>query len=307
MPLALRSLAIVTPAWLTADLEHLYAIKPPLPLSLMLPMSEVMMAILDPSRMCGTTALATRTGPTTFTSNASLRVSRSRPSKVCASVCSSQVCPGFEPIAPALFTRTSTVTPSSAARRTSAHASSVTSTPGTIFATPTASSSGFERRHVAYTASPRATSCLHSSSPMPELAPVTKTVGMRNARRGRRDRARGRRMNRRRARAPSRPSSPVAGWALMPSPARPLAHASPSPPSHAPLASPASPMLPAHRLLWPRAQSSPSVLASLAQQFKIVKITKTIKNPWGMSLINEKKLTSELAKEILLNYLDCPC
>ena len=30
--------------------------------------------------------------------------------------------------------------------------------------------------------------------------------------------------------------------------------------------------------------------SSHAQQFKIVKITKTIKNPWGMSLINEKKL-----------------
>ena len=36
--------------------------------------------------------------------------------------------------------------------------------------------SGFARRRL-YTASPRATSCLHSSSPMPELAPVTKTAG----------------------------------------------------------------------------------------------------------------------------------
>ncbi len=43
--------------------------------------------------------------------------------------------------------------------------------------------------------------------------------------------------------------------------------------------------------------------SSHAQQFKIVKITKTIKNPWGMSLINEKKLilTSKRGGIFLVN------
>lgn len=48
--------------------------------------------------------------------------------------------------------------------------------PVMTLATPTASSSGDDERHVAYTASPRAYSCLHSSNPSPALAPVTTTV-----------------------------------------------------------------------------------------------------------------------------------
>jgi hypothetical protein len=44
--------------------------------------------------------------------------------------------------------------------------------------TPIASSSGFELRQVAHTVSPLAVSCLHSSNPMPELAPVIAIVGM---------------------------------------------------------------------------------------------------------------------------------
>ena len=141
---------------------------------------DEMIAIFPPGAFTeDSSALDTRTTPTTFTSNARdiAPTSRLAP-KVCCATCSSHVCPGAAPRPPALFTSTSTRTDRSAryARSVSQPASVHTSTPVTTPPlTPTASSSGEELRQAAYTTSPLAVSCRQSSRPMPELQPVITT------------------------------------------------------------------------------------------------------------------------------------
>mmetsp|Transcript_7799 Transcript_7799/g.35361 ORF Transcript_7799/g.35361 Transcript_7799/m.35361 type:complete len:215 (-) Transcript_7799:53-697(-) len=183
IPFSLRSHAMVTPAMFTAALLTRYGRNPPLPLSPHDPMSDEMIAIFPPGAFTeDSSALDTRTTPTTFTSKARDIAATSRLApKVCCATCSSHVCPGAAPRPPALFTSTSTRTDRSAryARSESQPASVHTSTPVTTPPlTPTASSSGEELRQAAYTTSPLAVSCRQSSRPMPELQPVITTWAM---------------------------------------------------------------------------------------------------------------------------------
>jgi hypothetical protein len=113
----------------TAAFAHLYAIAPPLPLSLMLPIKLVTISTFPLlSFSFGVSAFVTRIGPSVFTSNARCITRKSSVANFWSSNCSSQLRPGLLPRPPALLITASTRTPSSARASRSPASSAVTST-----------------------------------------------------------------------------------------------------------------------------------------------------------------------------------
>mmetsp|Transcript_26821 Transcript_26821/g.86207 ORF Transcript_26821/g.86207 Transcript_26821/m.86207 type:complete len:212 (+) Transcript_26821:185-820(+) len=174
MPCGLRSLANDLDTMLTAALDVRYAYMPPLLLSAIEPIIDEITTSLPPGAdSCGSSACVTRS---------TLSVLSSKPRRIASMQMVSSFCSARDAAKPpALCTMQSSLTPASAAFSVSPTESLVTSTPCTrttspatwlSSSTPLAEAAGV--RHVAYTRSPRAASCLTSSRPRPAEQPVTR-------------------------------------------------------------------------------------------------------------------------------------